>query len=154
MRMITFSMNGAARRRAIRRILGSGVVSSQTDLARLLREQGFDVTQATVSRDLKALGAGKVRGDDGGLAYSLRHETSDSGLERTLAEFAGGIRHSGNLVVITTPPGAAQVVAGAIDRSALDDVLGTVAGDDTVLVVATDGAGRRVAELLEQIGAG
>ena len=57
-------------------------------------------------------------------------------------------------MVITTPPGAAQVVAGAIDRSSLDDVLGTVAGDDTVLVVARNGGGKRVAKLLEQIGAG
>jgi len=130
------------------------MVSSQAELVHLLKERGFDVTQATVSRDLKALGAEKVRDDDGRLSYALKAGTADSSLARTLAEFAGEFQPSGNLVVITTPPGAAQVVAGAIDRAALDDVVGTVAGDDTVLVVTTDGRGARVAERLEEIGAG
>jgi len=130
------------------------MVSSQAELVHLLKERGFDVTQATVSRDLKALGAEKVRDDDGRLSYALKAGTADSSLARTLAEFAGEFQPSGNLVVITTPPGAAQVVAGAIDRAALDDVVGTVAGDDTVLVVTTDGRSARVAERLEEIGAG
>jgi transcriptional regulator of arginine metabolism len=154
LRMIADLMNGAARRRAIRRTLTAGMVSSQAELVHLLKERGFDVTQATVSRDLKALGAEKVRDDDGRLSYALKAGTADSSLARTLAEFAGEFQPSGNLVVITTPPGAAQVVAGAIDRAALDDVVGTVAGDDTVLVVTTDGRGARVAERLEEIGAG
>jgi transcriptional regulator of arginine metabolism len=148
-------MNTAARRRAIRRILSSGMMSSQTELVSVLVGEGFEVTQATVSRDLKALGASKVRGMDGVSFYRLGMDSGeDVDLARTLAEFAGEIRSSGNLVVIKTPPGAAQVVAGAIDRASLDLVLGTVAGDDTVLVVADGAGGDRLAKLLERIGAG
>ncbi|MFZ0492813.1 MAG: arginine repressor [Acidimicrobiia bacterium] len=148
-------MNGAARRRVMRRILSSGTMSSQTELVGVLAGEGFEVTQATVSRDLKALGASKVRGADGGFAYTLGvDQGEDVDLARTLAEFAGEIMPSGNLVVIKTPPGAAQVVAGAIDRSALDHVLGTVAGDDTVLVIVDETGGNRLAKLFERIGAG
>jgi transcriptional regulator of arginine metabolism len=147
-------MNSASRRRAIRRILTSQTVSSQLALVSKLAEEGFDVTQATVSRDLKELGAGKVRAPDGGFMYALRAGEEGS-LDRILVEFAGQILWSGNLVVLRTPPGAAHVVAGAIDRSSVEGVLGTVAGDDTVLVVV-DGTtgGRKIAEELERIGAG
>jgi len=139
----------------IRRILSSGMVSSQTELADVLAGEGFEVTQATVSRDLKALGASKVRSADGGFSYTLGVDPGeDVDLARTLAEFVEKILPSGNLIVIKTPPGAAQVVAGAIDRSALDHVLGTVAGDDTVLVVTDATQGSRLAKLLERIGAG
>ena len=130
-------------------------MSNQTELADVLAEEGFEVTQATVSRDLKALGASKVRGADGSFSYTVGANPGvDVDLARTLAEFAGEISPSGNLVVIKTPPGAAQVVAGAIDRSTLDHVVGTVAGDDTVLVVADGTGGNRLATLLERIGAG
>jgi transcriptional regulator of arginine metabolism len=139
----------------IRRILTGGAVSSQSELVEVLGREGFEVTQATVSRDLKELGAVKVRSTRGGLTYALRSGSGeDAGLGRILAEFGNEILPSGNLVVIKTPPGAAQVVAGALDRSALEGVLGTVAGDDTVLVVADGTGGDRLAELLEQIGAG
>jgi len=130
-------------------------MSSQAQLVGVLAQEGFEVTQATVSRDLKALGASKVRGTDGSFSYALGvNQGEDVDLGRTLAEFAGEISWSGNLVVIKTPPGAAQVVAGAIDRSTLDHVLGTVAGDDTVLVVADGTGGNRLSTVLERIGAG
>ena len=131
------------------------MMSSQAQLVGVLAQEGFEVTQATVSRDLKALGASKVRGTDGSFSYALGvNKGEDVDLGRTLAEFAGEISWSGNLVVIKTPPGAAQVVAGAIDRSTLDHVLGTVAGDDTVLVVADGTGGNRLSTVLERIGAG
>jgi transcriptional regulator of arginine metabolism len=131
------------------------MMSSQAQLVGVLAQEGFEVTQATVSRDLKALGASKVRGTDGSFSYALGvNQGEDVDLGRTLAEFAGEISWSGNLVVIKTPPGAAQVVAGAIDRSTLDHVLGTVAGDDTVLVVADGTGGNRLSTVLERIGAG
>lgn len=121
----------------------------------MLSDEGFDVTQATVSRDLKELGAIKVRSGGGGFSYALGGGATDEAeLGKTVADFAEGIHPSGNLVVIKTPPGAAQVVAGAIDRSAIAGVLGTVAGDDTVLVVVGEGGGARLVRLLEQIGAG
>ena len=131
------------------------MMSSQAQLVGVLAQEGFEVTQATVSRDLKALGASKVRGTDGSFSYALGvNQGEDVDLGRTLAEFAGEISWSGNLVVIKTPPGAAQVVAGAIDRSTLDHGLGTVAGDDTVLVVADGTGGNRLSTVLERIGAG
>ncbi|GBE21179.1 MAG TPA: arginine repressor [Actinobacteria bacterium] len=149
-------MKTAARRRAIRRIITSLGVPTQRELADLLTDEGFAVTQATVSRDLKELGAIKVRGQGDEFVYALQVvRRDDGGLERVLAEFANEIKASGNLVVVKTPPGAAQVVAGSVDRSGLDGVLGTVAGDDTVLIVV-DGqhGGSRLAETLEQIGVG
>ncbi|NOY56714.1 MAG: arginine repressor [Actinobacteria bacterium] len=149
-------MKTAARRRAIRRLITTRDVQSQHELADLLIDEGFVVTQATVSRDLKELGAVKVRGQGNEFVYALQAvRRDDGGLDRVLAEFANEIRASGNLVVVKTPPGAAQVVAGSIDRSGLDGVLGTVAGDDTVLIVTDEQrGGSRLAETLEQIGVG
>ncbi len=154
--------NTAARRRTIRRILSHDPVSSQTVLVERLSAQGFEVTQATVSRDLRELGAIKVRDGSGASVYALPtpDEQADQGrseqtLRRALVDFALTITSTSNLVVVRTPPGAAQVVAGALDHSDLRGVLGTVAGDDTVLVVVEDRVGGwRIAKQLEQIGAG
>ncbi len=153
--------NTAARRRTIRRILSGDAVSSQTALVERLAAAGFDVTQATVSRDLREIGAIKVRDAGGASVYALpaQDEQVDQGwsehaLSRVLVDFALSISSTANLVVIKTPPGAAQVVAGAVDREGLNGVLGTVAGDDTVLVVVEDRVGGwRIAKQLEQIGA-
>ena len=149
----------ASRHRAVRAILAEQVVSSQSHLARLLADQGFRVTQATVSRDLRAVGAAKTRSADGTMRYMLepgagRPDAMDA-LAVTLSSFARSIRASGNLVVVKTPPGAAHVVAAAIDGAGLDGVLGTVAGDDTMLIVAGEATGgRAVARSIERIGAG
>ena len=150
----------AARRRAIRRILMTRHVTRQSDLVEQLEGEGFGVTQATVSRDLAEMGALKRRSSDGLFGYTLpegpapldgSHET----VSRALAQFGRTITPTGSLVVIRTPPGAAQVVAGAIDGAALTGVLGTVAGDDTLLVVVDEQVGGwRVAKELERMGAG
>lgn len=135
----------AARRRAIRRIIATAPIRSQAQLVEDLTGQGFTVTQATVSRDLGAMGVTK-NGD----RYSVRRTTpEDRELARTIAEYAERIAASANLVVIKTPPGAAQVVAAAIDASDLDGVLGTVAGDDTVLIVtaAVEGGAALLSQL-------
>ncbi len=153
--------DSAARRRAIRRLLAEEAVPSQSALAGLLSAAGFPVTQATISRDLRSLGAVKVRDDDGGGRY-LIPEGSGAGdedaadlLGRALAEFAQIITPTGSMVVVKTPPGAAHVVAAAIDGAVVAGVLGTVAGDDTLLVVADEKVGGwRVAKELERIGAG
>ena len=147
----------ASRQWAVRTILSEQVVTSQSDLVRLLAEQGFPVTQATVSRDLQAVGAVKVRTADGTMRYMWEPDPASSrtreALALTLYAYAESVRASGNLVVVRTPPGAAHVVAAAIDGAGLDGVLGTVAGDDTMLIVADeDTGGRAVAELIEQIG--
>ena len=115
------------------------------------------MTQATVSRDLHAIGAVKVAGSDGREAYRPAASASPTGdpLNRALETYATAISWSGNLVVVRTPPGAAQIVASAIDAADVPGLLGTVAGDDTLLVVATeDVGGRLLAGELERIGAG
>lgn len=122
-------------------------VHSQSELATLLATEGIEVTQATLSRDLDELGAVKLRGVDGGApVYVIPEDGSPvravaggtARLARVLAELLVSTDASANLVVLRTPPGAAHFVAGALDRAALVDVVGTVAGDDTILVVARE----------------
>ena len=144
----------ASRRRAVRSILAERVVTSQSELARLLVERGFSATQATVSRDLRAVGAVKARGSDGTLRYIRESGPSSRGtrdaLATVLAGYAESVRPGGEVVVVRTPPGAAHVVAAAIDRADLPGVLGTVAGDDTILVVGERHTeGRAIVEMLE-----
>jgi transcriptional regulator of arginine metabolism len=117
-------------------------VRSQTELAELLAADGIQVTQATLSRDLEELHAVKVSGaylipEDG--KRPLREaEQAPARLVRLLRELLTGVDASGNLVVLRTPPGAAQFLARALDRSGVPDVVGTIAGDDTILVVARE----------------
>jgi len=135
-------------------------VHSQSELCGLLADSGFEVTQATLSRDLEELGAIKVRGVDGGPAtYVIPEDGAPRPMEggtdrlaRLLGELLLSHNASGNLAVLRTPPGAAQFLASAIDRASLTDVIGTIAGDDTILVVAREGltgadVGRRLADL-------
>jgi transcriptional regulator of arginine metabolism len=147
----------ASRRRTLHRLLTGTSAGSQTELARLLTEAGFPVTQATVSRDLAVIGAVKVEAEDGREVYrpAAASQLAPGPAGRAVATYALSITGSGNLVVIKTRPGAASVVAGSIDAAAIGGVIGTVAGDDTVLVVAADGmAGHSLAADLERIGAG
>ena len=146
----------ASRRRLLRRFITEQDVASQQELVRLLEAAGHDVTQATVSRDLDAIGAVKVKLTNGDARYEIpARRTDDVELAKALADFAESIAPSGNVVVVRTPPGAAHLVAGAIDRATLDHVLGTVAGDDTMMVIAKDAdGGAALAAELERIGAG
>jgi transcriptional regulator of arginine metabolism len=121
-------------------------VSSQAQLVELLAADGIVATQATVSRDLEELGAVKVRIPGGAMAYAVPEHAKDSRapddhLRRVMGEFVVDVAWSGNLVLLRTPPGSAHVVASALDRAGLPDVLGTVAGDDTLLLVCAEGAG-------------
>jgi transcriptional regulator of arginine metabolism len=132
-------------------------VSSQAQLVELLAADGIVATQATVSRDLEDLGAVKVRVSGGDTVYAIPELPKDQPapedhLRRVLGEWVGEIASSGNLVVLRTPPGSAHVVGSALDRAALDGILGTVAGDDTLIVVASESTGgaalsRRLSEL-------
>jgi transcriptional regulator of arginine metabolism len=145
------------RQHRILRILEEQPISSQAQLVQLLEADGIVATQATVSRDLEELGAVKVRIPGGTMAYAIpehgRDRTSgDDHLKRVLGDFVLDVGHSGNLVVLRTPPGSAHVVGAALDRAALADVLGLVAGDDTLLVVCKESVGgapvaARLAEL-------
>jgi transcriptional regulator of arginine metabolism len=147
----------AARRGALRRLLLDGRVSSQEEIVVRLSRAGHRATQTTVSRDLAALGAVKVVDEDGVERYALRDEPTPAGgpdeLTRMLRQFAVEIDASANLAVVKTLPGSAGPVATALDRARLDGILGTVAGDDTVLVVARDPrGGSPLARRLELLG--
>jgi transcriptional regulator of arginine metabolism len=135
-------MTKAARLDRISSLIRGAEVRSQTELAELLAGDGFQVTQATLSRDLEELRAVKVRGaylipEDGERALRPA-EQAPTRLIRLLRELLTGADYSGNLVVLRTPPGAAQFLASAIDRTGLPDIVGTIAGDDTIIVVARE----------------
>ncbi len=155
-------MTKGARQQRIVEILGTHQVRSQTELADLLAEAGVNVTQATLSRDLVELDAVKVRVPSGTLVYAVPAEGGDrtprpggetvaaeARLARLLTELLVSADASANLALLRTPPGAAQFLASACDRAGFDDILGTIAGDDTVLVIARrpDG-GAEIAQML------
>jgi transcriptional regulator of arginine metabolism len=140
-------MGRASRQARITELVSTLAIRSQTELAKLLAAEGIEVTQATLSRDLDELGAVKLRGPDSGApVYVIPEDGSPvrgvqggtSRLSRLLAELMTSVEGSGNLVVLRTPPGAAQFLASAIDRAALDEVVGSIAGDDTVAVIARE----------------
>lgn len=129
------------RRRAIARLLDERDIGSQHELVGLLAAAGLPATQATVSRDLDEMGAVKLR-RNGRVVYALAGAPPGSlpgpggdALRRLLADSVGDLESSGNLVVVHTPPGFAAMVASAIDRAGVEGIAGTVAGDDTILVV-------------------
>lgn len=143
-----------ARHQAIVELVSTREVRSQGELADLLAATGLHVTQATLSRDLVELDAVKVRAGSGALVYAVPGEGGDRRpvaptgsaaashrLARLLGELLVSAESSANLVVLRTPPGAAQFLASAFDKSEFPEVLGTIAGDDTVLVIGRDPAG-------------
>lgn len=142
------------RQHRVARLLEQHAVTSQAQLVDLLAADGVVATQATVSRDLEELGAIKVRAAAGESVYAIpelpkEQRAPEEHLRRVLGEWVVEVAHSANLVVLRTPPGSAHVVGSALDRAGLPDILGTVAGDDTLLVVASERAGgRKVAEHL------
>jgi transcriptional regulator of arginine metabolism len=126
-------MNAADRRRdAVSRILRTRRVSTQEELLAALEAEGFSATQATLSRDLARLGARRVSRRDGAF-YELPDDPS-TGPFAPLRGLVTGVAANGSLAVIRTHPGSASAVAHAIDRAGLDQVLGTIAGDDTIFV--------------------
>lgn len=150
-----------ARQQRIIELLESAEVRSQSELADLLAVRGVSVTQATLSRDLLELDAVKVRAPSGSLVYAVPAEggdrtplvtretaASENRLARLCAELLVSAESSGNLVVLRTPPGAANFLASAFDRAELHDVLGTIAGDDTVLVISRHTSGAALARRL------
>lgn len=145
----------AARQARILGLLEHAAIASQTELGERLTADGFAVSQGTLSRDLVELGAVRVRSRDGTHTYALlARERAEAGasaakLARVCAELLISAEASANLVIVKTPPGAAQYLASALDKVAWDTVLGTIAGDDSVLVVTRDPqGGRRLAERL------
>ena len=146
------------RQALILELLEQNLVSSQMQLSELLNNKGVEITQGTLSRDLDELGAKKIRPDSGRAFYAVGNT------EETLAPTTVGTReklrkmlddllvssdHSGNIAVLRTPPGAAAFLASFIDRVSMDEVVGTIAGDDTVFVLARDPlTGKELVDLL------
>ncbi|WP_151530249.1 MULTISPECIES: arginine repressor [Corynebacterium] len=136
-----------ARQARILEILNDSRVSSQVQLSELLLDEGIDITQATLSRDLDELGAKKVRPDGGRAFYAVGYQEPAASnelrgprekLRRMLEELLVSVDHSANITVLRTPPGAAQYLASFIDRVGMHEVVGTIAGDDTVFVLARE----------------
>jgi transcriptional regulator of arginine metabolism len=143
----------AQRQHRVAHHLSNQAVSSQQQLVELLAVDGIAATQATVSRDLDDLGAIKVRIPGGATVYAIPELPTDQlapsdHLRRVLGEWVVQVDRSGDLIVLRTPPGSAHVVASALDRSGLELLLGTVAGDDTLLAIAVQGHGPELAEFL------
>ena len=143
-----------ARHRRIVDILNRQPVRSQSQFAKLLADDGLSVTQATLSRDLDELGAVKIRNTGGELIYAVPSEggfrtpqaplgesAKEERMRRLSAELLISAEASANLVVLRTPPGAAQFLASAIDQAELHDILGTIAGDDTLMLISRDPSG-------------
>jgi transcriptional regulator of arginine metabolism len=153
----------AARQARIAALIASREVRSQADLVALLAADQVDVTQTTLSRDLEEMGAVKVRRPGVGMVYAVNDEApgpvlraladaTEGKVSRLAAELILSVDASENLVVVRTPPGGAHLLASAIDRTGQTDVLGTIAGDDTILLVTRDPkGGARVAARLRQM---
>ena len=134
------------RQHRIARLLEEQAISSQAQIVEMLASDGVVATQATVSRDLEDLGAVKVRIPGGATAYAVPEHSKDAAspddhLRRVMGEFVVDVAHSANLVVLRTSPGSAHVIGSALDRAGYPDVLGTVAGDDTLILVCADNVG-------------
>lgn len=168
--MNTIPSTKAARQRLVIELLSAQAVRSQGDLSALLEAHGVVVTPSTLSRDLVELDAVRVRNAEGALVYAVPSEggdrtprtaeTTDAAVQRLqkiARELLVSAEASANLVVLRTPPGAANYLASTIDHAAQVDVIGTIAGDDTVMLIARDADGgdalaRRFMELADLPG--
>jgi transcriptional regulator of arginine metabolism len=135
----------STRQRAILSLIANRPVRSQDELAGLLAEQGYETTQATISRDIRELGLVKVPLRDGQGTHFKYVEPSagqafTSRLHRIVAELVRSVEGSANLIVLRTSPGSAMMLASAIDEAAWPEIIGTIGGDDTVLTILKDAA--------------
>ena len=150
-------MSKHQRQHRVAGLLAGHVVNSQEQLVSLLADEGIESTQATVSRDLDDLGAVKVRVPGAESMYAIPEHPADrvvpiDQLRRVMGEWVVDVGYSGNLVVLRTPPGSAHVVASALDRTGIEGSIGTVAGDDTLMVVAAEGTtGEQLATALRAL---
>jgi transcriptional regulator of arginine metabolism len=146
------------RQHRIAQLIEKHPVTSQARLVELLGDEGISATQATVSRDLEDIGAIKVRvAGAGDPIYALpelpqQRVAPEDHLRRVLGDWVVEVAHSGNMVVVKTPPGSAHVVASALDRAGVDGIVGIVAGDDTLFAVASERTtGAKVAKRLSAL---
>lgn len=145
-------MDKRRRMEMIREIMATSPPSSQSELVRELAARGMKVNQSTVSRDLREMGAVRLPGKRGGTAYGLPGEISmpaaDDELRRGLRDYAISLEPSHNILILRTAPGNAHALAAILDRSRREEIAGTVAGDDTIMVVVKEGrSARKLARL-------
>jgi transcriptional regulator of arginine metabolism len=127
----------SARRSAAITAINSGRIHSQEDLVQALKKAGYAVTQATASRDIEEIGAVRIRNHKGEMVYSISDDSDASSIARSMPlphELILSVDSSGNLAVVRTPPGGAQLLASSLDHSGIKEIIGTIAGDDTVLL--------------------
>jgi len=154
---VTTKLGKTQRQHLVAKLIEAQAVPNQGALVDLLATEGVVATQATVSRDLEDLGAIKVRVPGGDTAYAIpalpkEQRAPEDHLRRVFGDWVVEVAHSDNLVVVRTPPGSAHVVASALDRSGTPGVLGTVAGDDTILVIVeADLGGAAMAHTLSEL---
>jgi transcriptional regulator of arginine metabolism len=132
-----------ARRAKAISLIKAGLIHSQSDLVKQLKKAGFVVTQATASRDLEEIGAVRGRSNSGESTYKIS-DSDDESISRTMplpSNLIISVEASGNLAVVRTPPGGAQLLASSLDHSGINEIIGTIAGDDTVLVVSRKASG-------------
>ena len=132
-----------ARRAKAIALIKAGLIHSQSDLVKQLKKAGFVVTQATASRDLEEIGAVRGRSASGESVYQISN-SNDESISRTMpipSDLIISVESSGNLAVVRTPPGGAQLLASSLDHSGISEIIGTIAGDDTVLVVSRKATG-------------
>jgi transcriptional regulator of arginine metabolism len=132
-----------ARRAKAIALIKAGLIHSQSDLVKQLKKAGFVVTQATASRDLEEIGAVRGRSTTGESVYKIS-DSDDESISRAMpvpSDLIISVEASGNLAVVRTPPGGAQLLASSLDHSGIVDIIGTIAGDDTVLVVSRKASG-------------
>ena len=139
-------MSKTQRQHRISELIEREVISTAAQIVTRLQSEGVAATQATVTRDLQELGTIKIRDEHGSRRIVIASAPTMTSapldhLRRMMGEWVVSVENSGNLVVVRTPPGCAHVVASALDRSALDGVLGSVAGDDTILVISSEQRG-------------
>ena len=132
----------AGRLATLRQLLAEARYGSQAELIEALAAEGIAISQPTLSKDLLELGAVRQRSSAGALVYAAAPDGSEAAavdkLARMCSELLQSIRHAGTQILVKTPPGAAQYLASYLDLAGLRGVLGTIAGDDTVLVIAID----------------
>jgi len=141
--MVSNAQSVSARRAKAISLIPAGLVHSQSDLVTLLKKAGYKVTQATASRDLEEIGEVRARNKDGESTYQIR-DSSDNAIARSVpvpSKLILSVDHSANLAVIHTPPGAAQFLASSLDHAGLTGVIGTIAGDDTIILVSKKATG-------------
>ena len=132
-----------ARRAKAIALIKAGLIHSQSDLVKQLKKAGFVVTQATASRDLEEIGAVRGRSTTGESVYKIS-DSDDESISRTMpvpSDLIISVEASGNLAVVRTPPGGAQLLASSLDHSGIADIIGTIAGDDTIILVSKKATG-------------